>query len=121
MARARRGALASVRDYLTGIPPHYRRKVWKLWEKHGGTKGSQKLNQAKRRILAEDCIYPIADELECRYADKPETPPKQAAIADALVDAMNRVYDDMGWNEPLQPGWKGLPATCPRYVRMADD
>ena len=101
MARPK-SKMRSVREYLAGLPQHYRSQVLALWKNIVGQRGGKKITRAKLLVLAEQCIYPVADDLECRYAERVKTPVKQAKIIDALFDAMNRVYDDLGINEPVQ-------------------
>ncbi len=88
----------TVKDYIGSLPATYRRKVKAQLKERGGyqTRG---MNAKKRELLAE-CVFEVVNELEHRHVNKPES--KKPKAVGALFEAMNRLYDDLGWNENLK-------------------
>jgi hypothetical protein len=85
--------VTSVGVYLRPITPPWRGKIKKLYKERGGREDKQFNN--RHRALLSECIFEVANDLEHRHANSVNEPQSVGLI----FDAMNRVYDDLGWNE----------------------
>ena len=88
----------TVKDYIGSLPATYRRKIKKLFKERGGY--LYKSMNADKRALLSECVFEVVNDLEHRHVNRQESQKPQAV--GALFEAMNHIYDDLGWHEMLK-------------------
>ena len=94
----RQGKGRTVKDYIGSLPATYRRRIKALFKKRGGYQ-TRSINAKKRELLAE-CVFEVVNDLEHRHVNRQESQKPQAV--GALFEAMNHIYDALGWHEMLK-------------------
>lgn len=75
--------------------PHYRAKIRRLYREVA--QDIPGFTDRHRALLAQ-CVFEVANDIEHKHAYKTEKPP----VVDVIFGVMNRLYDDLGWNENLE-------------------
>ena len=97
--------LQTLRKYVRDVPPHYRRRIWRVYEALANDRGiprrsdgSRPTNQ-KSRVALADATFRVEDELESRNGGQPD----HAAVI-RMRAARHGLEADAGWGPEQQNG-----------------